>query len=235
MWRAATAVLLGILLLGFLIRLSPLFVWWVEIAPGLRLEVAADRLSVHQMVSFPAPQTEWSSLRVRSLMLRAPVRGNQGAVCARCADRCQLELDEGTLSILPETSPTSYQEALDTFAADERDLSPLRSPQANWSTIVALAARVRTRSALPRSFRYEASESKGLVTLHHASEGAMAMVVYAYTPGETAQVVIGLVGVDAEDAYRIIGSIDAGLDPSREQPPSECRASAAGDSRRFSL
>jgi hypothetical protein len=222
--------LLGLAALALAIcalHLRPLILWSLQIAPELRGADNAERLYVPRVVSFPVPASSWVVLRVGDLSLKAAIPLDERGACEYCAEHCLIPLERGKLAILPERAPESYRDALDTFGPDERDLSPFRSTAANWSTIESLAARVRSASRLPESFRFETGASKGIVTVHQSRRGST-FVIYPYALDGTAQRAIGLTGQLDLDAQRIIGSIattSSGKTESSEQlSSSDCRA-----------
>jgi hypothetical protein len=203
------ALAVAVLGLGAALHLRPLILWALEIAPALRGEPHADRLRVATVNSFPPPRDEWVLLDAGALSVTAPIATHQFDACGRCADHCLLKLEGGgTLAILPDWPPGRYADALDAFGPDERDLSPLRSARANWSTIETLAARVRNPSALPEVVRFDTGATRGIVTVHRVPLG-QSHVVYAYTHAGVALRVIGVTGIDPTEARRVIGSIRA--------------------------
>jgi hypothetical protein len=208
------------------LHLRPLILWALEIEPALRLEAHAERLHVPTLVAFAAPPQDWVSLRIGNLSLEAPIPDAARDTCQHCIEHCLLQLESGTLAILPDRSPESYQEVLDTFGPDEQDLSPLRSAGSNWITIESIAARVVSTSPIPDSFRFEAPGSKGLATLLIGAS-RQTFVVYPYSHSGSAQRVIGMTGVERTDARRIIGSIVAtsneALEAMEREPSSDCR------------
>jgi len=198
--------LAGLTCAASLLHLRPLILWSLQIEPALRAEPHAERLRVSKRESFAASPGDWVSLRVGDLRLAAPIPVASLGACEACIDHCLLSLENGTLAVLPDRAPDSFQEMLDTFGPDERDLSPLRSRQANWATIDAIVGRVLSSSPVPDAFRFEAPGSKGLVTRATRFE-TEAFVVYPYSHAGEALRVIGVAGLGAEDALRIIGSI----------------------------
>jgi len=191
---------------------SPVLLWHLHFAEALSAEGPGERLSSETRRVPSTPRGDWAELSVGNLRAHLPLAPMEEAGCVRCADRCRLALaGGGTFAVFDSPLPESWPEARDRFAPDAGDVSLLRSHAANWRTIDALADRVRNRATPPRSFRYEAEASHGIVTVFRVA-GVERRVVYAYGADGAQARVLGIVNTPAETFDRILGSfaVEAG-------------------------
>jgi len=206
--------------LAFAWHASPVLLWHLRFAPALAAEGPRERLFSQTRVAPAAARGDWAELSVGNLRAHLPLEGAERARCAGCAGRCRLALaDGGVFAVFDAPLPEVWAEARDRFAPDAGDISLLRSHGANWRTIDALTERSRSSIAPPRSFRYEAPGSHGIVTAFRVAD-VERRVVYAYGAGDAQARVLGVVNTAPETFDRILGSLRVdGSDPSG---PSGC-------------
>jgi hypothetical protein len=206
--------------LAFAWHASPVLLWHLRFAPALAAEGPSERLFSETKLAPAAARGDWAELSVGNLRAHLPLEAEERARCAGCADRCRLALaDGGIFAVFDAPLPEVWAEARDRFAPDAGDISLLRSHGANWRTIDALTERSRSSVAPPRSFRYEAPGSHGIVTAFRVAD-VERRVVYVYGAGDAQARVLGVVNTAPEIFDRILGSLLVdGSDPSG---PSGC-------------
>lgn len=228
-WGAG--LLAGALLLA-LWHGSPVLLWQLRLESQLRGQGDAARLRSAVERTVPGGGASWSGIATGELALRAPLASEERARCGACAVKCRLQLIEGgTLAIFDAPPPEDYREALDRFAPDARDVSLLRSVPSNWRTIDALTDRVRAISPPPRSFRFYAERSRGVVTAFSVA-GTPRYVVYAYGEDELPARIVGLTGVSRDVLLAVLGELRVERDrhgrPASCVPPVPRRRAAPG-------
>lgn len=218
----ATAIA-GALLAGAALGLwhaSPWLLWHLRFAAQFAAEGDPTRLHAESWSALPAPAPAWAELVSGEVSLRAPLAREALPACGRCATRCRLPLDNrGTLGIFDEQPPESYREALDRFAPDADEISLWRSVASNWRTIDGLTDRALAVSPPPRTFRFETSGSRGVVTAFRV-DGVSRYVVYAYAPDGRAGRILGIAGLERSRFEGVLGSLR--IDPDRHRRPSRC-------------
>jgi len=208
----------------------PVVLWHGRFASKLAAEGGAERLHAVRWTSLPRPSPAWAELFAGTIALRAPLAAEALPACGRCATACRLPLDNrGTLAVLDEEAPASYDEALDRFAPDAGDISLLRSVTSNWRTIDALTDRMRGALIPSEAFRYAGSGSRGVVMAFHA-DGVRRYVVYAYPPDGGAGRVIGVVGLERARFEGLLGGLH--VQPGHAGRASTCSPDAGSDVRR---
>lgn len=226
-WLALGGAALG---LGALWHVSPVLLWHLRFESQLAGQGDASRLHTTTLDAFPPPHPRWDRITSGRIALRAPLAPEARPACGRCATACRLPLsNRGTVGIFEDPPPESYEEALDRFAPDARDIDPWRSVARNWRTIDALTDRVRTPTPPPRSFRFETPASRGVVMAFHV-DGVDRFVVYAYARDGTPARIVGVSGLGREHFERLLGGLR--VEPDRAARPSRCvtPASRAGGS-----
>jgi hypothetical protein len=200
-WSGAVAlVLVG------LWHALPVILWHGRFASQLAAEGDPERLHAKRWASLRRPSPAWAELFAGTIALRAPLAAEALPACGRCATACRLPLDNrGTLAVLDELPPASYDEALDHFAPDAGDISLLRSVARNWRTIDALTDRMRA-SFSSESFRFAGSGSRGVVAVFRG-DGTHRYVVYAYPPDGGAGRVIGVAGLERARFEGLLGGL----------------------------
>jgi hypothetical protein len=206
--------------LAFAWHATPVLLWHLRFAPALAAEGPRERLFSETRLAPAAAQGDWARLSVGNLRAHLPLATAERARCASCAERCRLALTGGgTFAVFDAPLPEAWTEARDRFAPDAGDISLLRSHEANWRTIDALTDRSRSSVAPPRSFRYEAPGSHGIVTAFRVAD-VERRVVYVYGAGEAQARVLGVVNAAPETFDRILGSLL--VDGSKASGPSGC-------------
>jgi len=173
----------------------------------LRIESeAAERIFTRTERAFPAAPRAWATIESERSMLRAPlVPGTTG--CEGCArGGCTLALQRGKLTFFDEDAPASYGGVLDALAPDPADIRIFRSRERNWSTLHALVHRLRAQGPPVDSFRFEAPESRGVVT-RFDNRGVERFVIYPYDEAGLPGPVVALSGVEVEVFRQILGSL----------------------------
>jgi hypothetical protein len=199
---------------------TPVLLWHLRFAPTLAEEGPRERLFSETRLASAAARGDWARLSVGNLRAHLPLAMSERARCASCAERCRLALaGGGTFAVFDAPLPEAWPEARDRFAPDAGDISLLRSSGANWRTIDALTDRSRGSVAPPRSFRYEAAGSHGIVTAFRVAD-VERRVVYVYGAGEARARVLGVVDTAPETFDRILGSLL--VDTNDATAPSHC-------------
>ncbi len=216
--------------LGVLWHFSPVLLWHLHLESQLATQGDASRIHTTTLDALPGPDPRWDRITSGRIALRAPLAPEALPACGRCATACRLPLaNRGTVGIFDAPPPESHREALDRFAPDARDIGAWRSVMRNWATIDALTDRVRTPTPPPRSFRFEAPGSRGVVMAFRV-DGVDRFVVYAYAHDGTPARIIGVSGLGRDHFERLLGGLR--VDPDLADRPSRCvnRASRAADS-----
>lgn len=196
-----------VLVLVGLWQALPVALWHGRFASKLAAEGDAERLHAMRWTSLPRPSPAWAELVAGTIALRAPLAAEALPACGRCATTCRLPLDNrGTLAVLDDQPPGSYDEALDRFAPDAGDISLLRSVASNWRTIDALTDRMRAALTPSETYRFAGRGSRGVVMAFHA-DGVRRYVVYAYPPDGDAGRVIGVTGLERARFEGVLGGL----------------------------
>ena len=218
--RAALVALTMLAVLVAAWHASPVALWHGRFAAQLAREGDAARLRSPTWSALPPPPRAWAELRIGAIALRAPLALEALPACGRCAGACRLPLDNrGTLAILDEPPPAGHGEVYDQFAPDAGDISLARPVWRNWRTIDALTDRVRSGSVPTRSFRFEAAESRGVVSQYRV-DGVDRWVIYPYSRGGTAARVVGVAGLGRERFEGLLGSLR--VEPEHRERGASC-------------
>ncbi len=218
--RPRTAALVILLFLAAGLHVSPVVFWRFSLEPELARGANADRLRAQTIRDLPRAPADWSTLAVRGVSVRAPIRDDQLAECSTCTGGCALALDEGRLTVFDDEPWADADVSFDWLAPDSRDVSLWRSAWANWRTIQALTGRTRMPGGMPLTYRFEVDGWHGVVS-PFLSRGVQRYVVYAYAPDGAPAPTLGLSRVSEDVLHRVIGSI--GL-PAAGDDPSSCTA-----------
>jgi hypothetical protein len=160
--------------------------WHGSILPELSKAPQADRLSAAFARRLPAAPAEWPLVTFANVHLRLPVRRPDAAGTRRCAGGCEIALQSGRLRVAGYARLESFWETALLLAPDRGDASWTHSPWHHWSAILALSRRVRERSTVPGTWRFEARGARGVVSVH-SNRDVLRHVVYAYSyAGRTA-------------------------------------------------
>lgn len=201
-------------------HLSPLLLWHLRFEAALAAEGNPALLHTATFGALPGPDPGWPELTAGRITLRAPLAPEAFPACGRCGRECRLPLDNrGTVGIFDAPPPEDYGQALDRFAPDARDISPWRSVMRNWETIDALTDRLRAKGPRPRSFRFVAPGSRGVVMAFRV-DGIDRFVVYPYAEDGSAARVIGVSGLGREHFERLLGGLR--VDPEAAERPARC-------------
>lgn len=224
---------IGVLALGALallgLHLRPLLVWRFDVRPRIEAAGALERIERRSERLIPRDESAWPRLVVGNTSLRAPFDPRSLHRCIACDPMCSIPLEGGgLLSVIRGKPPADFESALLEFAPAPQDLSVLRSPAANWSTLEGIATIGLLPTLWLERIDFETPSVRGILTRVEGSGPAPEalgapverFIFYCYARSGEPGRVIGISRSGPELARRIAATLQVG----GPEEPARCEA-----------